>query len=82
MISIIFHHIQAYKNDLKQVECQKLNQFLNFMVLIRLHFNKHTFLAYVNSIWMVCHEMLLINRNHNLNTIAESANNTNVIHAG
>ena len=41
------------EDDLIQVECQKINPFLNFMVLIRLHFNKQTFLNYVNIIWMV-----------------------------
>ena len=41
------------EDDLIQVECQKINPFLNFMVLIRLHFSKQTFLTYVNIIWMV-----------------------------
>ena len=62
------------EDDLIQAECQKSNPFLNFMVLVRLHFNKQTFFTYVNSISM--------NKNHNFDTIAESANNTNVIDTG
>ena len=82
------------EDDLIQAECQKSNPFLNFMVLVRLHFNKQTFFTYVNSISMPCQRKhinhnwsdinfeSLINKNHNFDTIAESANNTNVIDTG
>ena len=77
------------EDDLIQEECQKSNPFLNFMVLIRLHFNKQTFITYENSIWMPCQRndsqfsldwyLLPINKKHNFNAVAESANKTNNI---
>ena len=73
------------EDDLIQVECQKINPFLNFMVLIRLHFNKTTlkliyivFGFFANENWY----QLLNIKNLNFNSIEESANNTNVIDAG